>query len=69
MHFSGNLKENTVGLFATISKMMRRDNRLRELVHEAGGSHNLCGDEVVVEGITPEQYVAINTQLDKEFPL
>lgn len=68
MHFSGNLKPHTVGLFEIMAKFMRRENRLKELVHKMGGAVSFHGDEASISGITPEQFVSIITQLDKEFP-
>ena len=64
--YSGKLKEPR-GLFALLQKMMQRENRLQQLVHEAGGTYNLYGDEVVIRGLTGDQFVSITQQLDKEF--
>lgn len=65
---SGKLTEPR-GLFAALQRMMRRDNRLRELVHEAGGKYVMIQDSVEVSGLTDEQFATIMAQVDKEFPL
>lgn len=67
--YSGKLKTPYDGMFAAIRTMMQRESRLKELVHAAGGSCETVQDEVIVNGLTADQFITITNQLDKEFPL
>lgn len=66
--YSGKLKEPH-GLFALLATFMRHENRLRELVHEAGGKCEMTHDSMEVTCLTVEQFTTIMAQVDKEFPL
>lgn len=61
--------QDTPALLTVLGQMMRRENRIKELVEKAGG-RVVPGvhDAVRVEGLSDEQYLAIALQLSKEFP-